>query len=98
LVTIPLGGQATLRLADGGPNLNFVMLAPAVALNAVSSGGNLNLQFATEAGFNYTVLYQTNLSDATWTPLNTVAGDGTVKTMTDSMTAASGRFYLLEVH
>ena len=98
LVTIPLGGQATLRLADGGPNLNFVMLAPAVALNAASSGGNLNLQFATEAGFNYTVLYQTNLSDATWTPLNTVAGDGTVKTMTDSMTAASGRFYLLEVH
>jgi hypothetical protein len=98
LVTVSLGGQATLRLADGGPNLNFLALTPAVTLSAVTSGKTLNLSYGTQSGFNYTVLYKNSLSDNTWTPVSTLAGDGTIKTVGASTTGASGRFYRLEVH
>jgi len=98
LVTVSLGGQATLRLADGGANLNFLALTPAVTLTPVTSGSTLNLSYGTQSGFNYTVLCKNNLSDSTWTPVSTVAGDGTVKTVGASMSGVSGRFYRLEVH
>jgi hypothetical protein len=98
LVIVPLGGQATLRLADGGANLNFLMLAPAVALKTATTGSSLNMSFGTQTGFNYTVLYKNHLTDSTWTPLNTVAGDGTIKSLGDSVKTTSGRFYILEAH
>jgi hypothetical protein len=97
LVTLSLNGQATLRLTDGGANLNFLMLTPAVALDAKPSGQNMGLTFGTQSGFNYTVLYKTNLTDSAWTPLSTFSGDGTAKTVTDPMTGA-GRYYRLQVH
>jgi hypothetical protein len=98
LVTLALGGQSTLRVTDGGANLNFLVLTPAVSLQAALNGSNLNLGFSTETGFNYTVLYKSQLSDATWTVLSTVVGDGTVKSIADPVTAGAGRFYKLEVH
>jgi hypothetical protein len=98
LVTLVLGGQSTLRLTDGGANLNFLVLTPAVSLQGAVIGGNLDLQFGTETGFHYTVLYKSQLSDAIWTVLSTVVGDGTVKTIADPVTAGAGRFYKLEVH
>lgn len=97
LVAVSLGGTNTLRLTDGGANINFLLLAPALMLNASAGGGNLHLSFGTQSGFNYSVLYKTNLSDSAWTVLNTVAGDNTVKTISDSMTGTS-RFYLLQAH
>jgi hypothetical protein len=97
LVVVPLGGQATLRLTDGGANLNFMMLTPAVALAATPSGKSMNLSFGTQSGFNYTVLYKNKLTDTTWTPISTATGDGTVKAVTDTMTAGS-RYYILEAH
>lgn len=99
LVTVALGGTNTLRLAvtSGGPNLNFLLLAPALEFNTSTSGGNINLSFGTQSGFSYTVLYKSDLTDSAWTVLNTVAGDGTVKTISNAMTDSS-RFYLLQAH
>jgi hypothetical protein len=31
----------------------------------------------------YRVLYENNITDSMWTPLTTVAGDGTAKTVSD---------------
>jgi hypothetical protein len=97
LVVVSLGGTNTLRLTDGGANLNFLLLAPALVLNASPSGGAIHLSFGTQSGFNYTVLYKNSLSAGTWTELSTVAGDDTVKTVNDPMTTSS-RFYRLQAH
>jgi hypothetical protein len=98
---VALGGTNTLQMtADGNENANFYLLVPVVpqagTLNATLSGGNLALSFATQSGFNYTVQYKTHLTDANWTVLGSVAGDGTVKSMNDAATQGS-RFYRLAV-
>jgi hypothetical protein len=98
LVNVTLGGSTnTLRLTDGGANVNFLLLAPAVALQATHAGANLTLSFGTQTGFSYTVLYKNQLTDPVWTPLSTVAGDGTIKTVTET-TSLPGRYYRLSVH
>lgn len=97
LATVSLGGTNTLRLTDGGANLNFLMLAPIMALDASVNGSSLNLNFGTQSGFNYTVVYKNSLSDSVWTELTTFAGDGTVKAVSEPMDAP-GRYYRLEVH
>jgi len=97
LVTVSLGGTNTLRLTDGGANLNFLALAPALVLNATTSGGSIHLSFGTQSGFNYTVRYTDNLAGGVWNDLSTVTGDGTTRTVSDAMTGP-GRFYRLQVH
>ena len=97
LVTAALGGQSTLCLTDGGANLNFLTLVPAVALNGATASGSMKLSFGSQSGFNYTVSYKTNLNDSVWTPINTLSGDGSVKTITDSMSVPA-RYYRLQVH
>lgn len=94
---VSLGGTNTLRLTDGGANLNFLLLAPALVLNASTAGGSINLSFGTQPGFNYSLLYTENLGGGAWTELSTVPGDGSVKTFSSSM-AGPGRFYRLLVH
>jgi hypothetical protein len=94
-VVLKLGGLATLRLstATGNCHPNFFMLIPAggITVNAGRSGGNIVLSFPTQPGINYRVFYQTNLA-GNWNLLTTVAGDGTVKTVSDPTTGAR-RFY-----
>ncbi|HLP78539.1 MAG TPA: carbohydrate-binding protein, partial [Candidatus Paceibacterota bacterium] len=97
LVTVSLGGTNTLRLTDGGANLNFLMLSPALVLDATVGGGTLTLRFGTQPGFNYTIQYTDNLAGGSWSELSTVAGDGSSKTVNAS-TTLPGRFYRLQVH
>ncbi|MGO9479532.1 MAG: immunoglobulin domain-containing protein [Limisphaerales bacterium] len=68
------------------------LLAPAVT--ATVSGSNINLSFATVYGLTYNVYRKNNLTDATWTLLTAVTGDGTVKTVSDTTSLAS-RFYIV---
>jgi len=100
LVTLSLGGTNTFQMtADGNENANFYMLVPvaqAGTLTATPNGPNLALSFATQTGFTYTVQYKNNLTDATWATLGSVSGDGTVKSLNDTMTQSS-RFYRLAV-
>jgi hypothetical protein len=101
LVTVSLGGAQTVR-ATSGNNLNanfymFVPTVPLVKLTVSLSGSSLSLHFPTVAGQNYTVLYNNSLVGGTWQQLSaSIPGDGTVKTVTDTV-AGTGRFYRLQI-
>ena len=102
-VAVALGGISTLKMTAGtGVNANFYMLVPAttppanVMIEASLSGTNVVISFPTAVGFTYTVLTKNNLADPTWTPLISVPGDGSMKSVTDPATAAK-RYYRLSI-
>jgi hypothetical protein len=98
LVDLPLAGTNTLRITAGDAvNYNFFILTAPLKLKANASGGNFVLSFGTQPGFNYTVQSKTNLSDASWSAVSTVSGDGTTKSVSDPKSGPS-RFYRLQVH
>ncbi len=100
-VTLSLSGTNTLRVTtDGNVNANFYMLVPVAvpgALKATINGGTIQISFATQMGFSYTISTKNSLSDATWTPMTTIPGDGTTHTVNDT-TGLTSRFYQLSVH
>jgi len=82
-VTVPLSGVETLRVTSAGNvNANYFMLVPAqgIRLSAVSSGSNVALSFPTVFGLSYSVWSSSGIN-GTWTLLQTVAGNGSVKTV-----------------
>jgi hypothetical protein len=105
LATISLGGVQTVRATSGNNvNLNYLMFVPAavslsVNLSATISGSSVLLRFPTVSGHNYTVLYNTTIVGGTWQALSAaVPGDGTVKTVTDSVALGGPkRFYRLQI-
>jgi hypothetical protein len=103
-VVLTLGGTNTFQITgDDNENGNFFMLVPVVqtaGLTASLSGQNILLSFPTQPqpGLNYTVQYKNNLTDASWTALGTVAGNGLVQTLTDPAGGHSHRFYRLNIH
>ncbi|HTR41655.1 MAG TPA: hypothetical protein VMH87_08575 [Pseudomonadales bacterium] len=102
LATITLGGVETLRLTSGNNlNAHFFMLVPATSgpptLTVTVSGSAVTLHFPTVSGHNYTVLYNNTLGTGTWQPLSaSIPGDGTVKTVPDTITGKT-RFYVLQI-
>ena len=100
LAVVSLGGVETLQAQTGlaGLNANYYMLVPAVVapqavhLSVSRTGSTISIQFPTQSGFSYTVLYSGSLNPANWLTLTTISGDGTVKTATDTM-GSSPRFY-----
>lgn len=64
-------------------------------LNAFWDGTNIQISFPTQAGVSYQVLFKEQAGDG-WTPLQTVPGDGTTKSVSDP---AGGlmRFYMVQV-
>jgi hypothetical protein len=101
-VTVSFNGSTnTLRLgrpatAASDCNANFLMLVPVFALNATQTGTNVAISFPPQSGFNYQLQYKNNLSDAVWSPLNSLPGDNTVKLMTDP-SAFNTRFYRVQI-
>ncbi|HEV2395151.1 MAG TPA: hypothetical protein VG146_22600 [Verrucomicrobiae bacterium] len=93
---VSLNGATTLRLSTstGLCYPNYFMLVPAsgVSLSAKVSGSSVLVSVPTLAGVTYRVFYRNDLSSGNWTLLTTLLGDGTVKSITDSSTAAQ-RFY-----
>ena len=61
------------------------------------SGDNFVLSFSTTTGFNYVVQFKNLLNDPAWQSLQTFPGDGTVKTVSNSVSSASQRLYRLSV-
>jgi hypothetical protein len=94
---INLTGTPTLQIGTPTGNCypNYFMLVSAAPLNlrATWTANQVNLSFPTQAGANYRVFYRTNLVAGSWTPLTSVLGDGTVKSVTDSVTGSNQRFY-----
>jgi hypothetical protein len=71
-------------------SMNLMLREP---ITTVSSGGsNVRVSFPTLFGPNYNVYYKTNLREASWHLLSTVAGDGSVKSVTDPSSTGI-RFY-----
>lgn len=98
LAKISLGGVKTLKVTSGNNlNANYYMFVPAISqsvMTASISGSSVLLKFPTQTGHSYTVLYKNSLTGGSWQPLSTaVDGDGTIKTVTD--TVGSQRFYKL---
>lgn len=90
-------------------DMELIQILPVTDLTASVSGNTMTLSFSAGAGLDYSVLYKTNLSDATWSTLTTVTapwswqtnvqsiGTSTNVTVSDLITAQS-RFYMLLVH
>jgi hypothetical protein len=104
-VALSLGGTETLQLAapsgsaGGSLNSHFYMFVPTVvaapfSVSATVSGSTVSIKVPTQSGHNYTVYYSTSLTPPSWQALgSSIAGDGTVKTVTDSTTGGAHRFY-----
>ena len=95
--------MSTLRATtDGRANANRFMLVTPIAaitppqITATISGGDVVLSFPTQSGRTYKVWGKNNLPDATWSPLGTLSGDGSVKSWSEPATQAH-RFYRVEV-
>ena len=91
--------QFTLHAFVGGYGSVYVDGAQLVlrepTATAAVNGGNIDISFSTLYGPQYQVYYKVNLSDPTWQTLGSpVTGDGTVKTVSDSL-AGGGRFYIV---
>jgi len=48
-------------------------------------------------GLSYTIEYKTHRSDATWTALPTITGNGTVLSLSDLVAGVPTRFYRIRV-
>lgn len=79
--TSTFSGIATLTLQAATPN-SPLLSAP------VAASGQFQFLLPTQTGFSYQVQSKTNLTDAVWTPEQTIPGDGTVKLVTVDATAA----------
>ena len=103
LVTVSLGGVQTVRLTSGNNlNVNYVMFVPSavslsVNLSVSITGSAVSLKFPTVSGHNYTVQWNNGLVGGTWQTVGSaVSGDGTVKTVPDTLVPGPGsHFYRL---
>jgi hypothetical protein len=86
--------QVTYHAESGGnvyADAADLRLREPVATTALSAS-QFQISFPTLFGPVYNVLYKNHLTDASWTLLTSVTGDGTVKTVNDVRTGAQ-RFY-----
>ncbi len=94
--TAKVRAQVTLHGVGGGgsiwyDDMNLRLVQP-VAITPARSGANIQLSFPTQISTSYQVLYKNDLSDAQWTLVETVPGDGSVKTVSYPATGQR-RFY-----
>jgi hypothetical protein len=74
----------------------FTPAAPLQATSPMLANGVFSVRVTTKAGKNYALEYKDSLSTANWTALPTVAGDGTVKVLSDPAATTPRRFYRIK--
>jgi hypothetical protein len=91
-------------------DMQLIQVTPVTDLKASLSAGTVTLSFSAGAGLTYTVLYKTNLNDATWNVLpgdvaapiswqtNTASVGTTYPVTKTDPVSASRRFYRVLVH
>ena len=98
---IVLGGRFvdidTNYLSGIGRLLNTQTVSPPRLINPNFSNAVFRVSVPTYSGKTYILQYKNAPSDATWTALPSVGGDGTVKTLTDSSATVLRRFYRVAV-
>jgi hypothetical protein len=65
-------------------------------ITASSSGGNVQLSFATQTGYTYTVQFKNHITDAVWMPLSSAPGNNSTQIVPDAKSLSS-RFYRVSV-
>jgi hypothetical protein len=92
-------GSRFINAATNSPE-NFAgargSIVPVEIVSATRQGTNTSLIFATVAGRNYAVQFTDSLANSGWQTLTTIAGNGSVRTVTNGVTS-NGRFYRLRV-
>jgi PKD repeat protein len=79
-----------------GTNYVIVSVRPSISTTALD-GTNFVFSFDTIANKTYTVQYKDSVEDSVWQPLQSIPGDGTLKTITNSVLSPATRFYRLSV-
>jgi hypothetical protein len=72
--------------------IDVATVTPPEFLPIQLSGGQIQLRFATVIGRSYMVQYKNALTDAAWSDLQAISGNGTIMTVLDSV-AGTARFY-----
>ena len=79
-------------------NVSVLAAARPILLITRGPGAQVNLSFSSLAGVTHILEYKNALSDSGWNPLQTFAGDGTIKNFPDNPTpAVPQRFYRLRL-
>ncbi|MBN2163083.1 MAG: glycoside hydrolase family 16 protein [Pontiellaceae bacterium] len=68
--------------------------AEPVNLSASVTGDQIQLSFPSQNGVNYQLAYKSCLTNAAWIPLETVVGDGSTNTLSQTITSLN-RFYTI---
>jgi hypothetical protein len=96
-VTVNITGVTTFQvLTPTGlcyPNYFMLVQTSPINASATRSGGNINISFPTQTGWNYRVFYRTNLTAGSWTLLNSALGTGSAVAVTDPNPGDKQRFY-----
>jgi hypothetical protein len=92
-------GSRLINAATNSPE-NFAgargSIVPVEIISAFRQGTNTSLSFATVSGRNYMLQFTDSLTNSAWQTLTTIAGNGSVRSVTNSV-IAEGRFYRLRV-
>lgn len=105
---LPSNGTASLRrsgsqfvVATNNSPENFNgqigFIVPVRILSLLRQPTNSIVSFATAPGKNYAVQFRDSLPDTVWQTATTVAGNGTVRTVTNATGLINRRFYRLRV-
>ncbi len=89
-------GQPTAGLLTGSRSSlqgGFWIVPPFLLFAPVRSGGGFSFSFETTAGRTYNVESTDSLLNLSWQPLQDVAGDGTLMTVTDPVAGTAERYY-----
>jgi len=76
--------------------LDEILLTPPLLAASLVAPGSIQISFPTQSGVNYRIVYKNALSDTVWNSLETLAGDGTIKSVTYP-TSGSPRFFAVQL-
>lgn len=91
VIVADLAGSVTSSVAHLSVVTAPIILGPAI------SGTNFTFSFQSIAGKTYVVQYEDDLQAASWLTLQTIPGDGTLKTVVTPIATSPRRFYRLSV-
>jgi PKD repeat protein len=99
--TVSTFSNAVVFTSNGGNSTNSVtaqgLVAPSIQSPALDSN-RFTFSFNTVNGKTYVIQYKDDLIDPIWQTLQTIGGDGTLKTITNSTAVPAQRFYRLSAH
>jgi len=88
VAAIAAGSDHDIALIGGGaPILKVPVSAP------TWNGGNFRLLLPTESGHVYVLEYKDSLTQASWTSMPLISGNGVTQTLIDSTASGGQRYY-----